>query len=131
MLKLDYDFIAYDELKRRVDFIKKYDVIKSIKIFQSPSCNGYHLYIETTKELNWNEKIKYRKLFKDDGQRIVFDLLKKEELKDVLFSLRFNKGIITREIFIEYYSALRESNRCLAAKPDTVDSTNKLSTVTI
>ena len=103
MLKLDYDFIAYDELKRRVDFIKKYDVIKSIKIFQSPSCNGYHLYIETTKELNWNEKIKYRKLFKDDGQRIVFDLLKKEELKDVLFSLRYNNGIITKEIFIQHY----------------------------
>ena len=83
------------------------------------------MYIETTKELNWNEKIKYRKLFKDDGQRIVLDLLKKEELKDVLFSLRYNNGIITREIFIEYYSALRESNKCLAAKPDTVDKTNK------
>ena len=116
MLKLDYDFIAYDELKRRVDFIKKYDVIKSIKIFQSPSCNGYHLYIETTKELNWNEKIKYRKLFKDDGQRIVLDLLKKEELKDVLFSLRYNNGIITREIFIEYYS-VADVKRCLAEKP--------------
>tara|TARA_R110000751_G_scaffold197339_1_gene302501 strand:+ start:283 stop:597 length:315 start_codon:yes stop_codon:yes gene_type:complete len=101
MLKLDYDYIAYDELMRRVEFIKKYDVIKSIMIYQSPSCNGYHLYIETTKELNWNEKIKYRKLFKDDGQRIVFDLLKDEQLKDVLFSIRFHKGIITREIFIQ------------------------------
>ena len=129
MLKLDYDFIAYDELKRRVDFIKKYDVIKSIKIFQSPSCNGYHLYIETTKELNWNEKIKYRKLFKDDGQRIVLDLLKKEELKDVLFSLRYNNGIITREIFIEYYS-VADVKRCLAEKPAIVDKTNKLSTFT-
>ena len=129
MLKLDYDFIAYDELKRRVDFIKKYDVIKSIKIFQSPSCNGYHLYIETTKELNWNEKIKYRKLFKDDGQRIVLDLLKKEELKDVLFSLRYNNGIITREIFIEYYS-VADVKRCLAEKPAIVESTNKLSTFT-
>ena len=129
MLKLDYDFIAYDELKRRVDFIKKYDVIKSIKIFQSPSCNGYHLYIETTKELNWNEKIKYRKLFKDDGQRIVFDLLKKEELKDVLFSLRYNNGIITREIFIEYYS-VADVKRCFAEKPAIVEITNKLSTLT-
>jgi hypothetical protein len=129
MLKLDYDYIAYDELKRRVDFIKKYDVIKSIKIFQSPSCNGYHLYIETNKELNWNEKIKYRKLFKDDGQRIVLDLLKKEELKDVLFSLRYNNGIITREIFIEYYS-VAEVKRCFAEKPAIVDKTNKLSTLT-
>jgi hypothetical protein len=101
MLKLDYDYIAYTELMRRVNFIKKYDIVKSIKIYQSPSCNGYHLYIDTNKELSWNEKISYRKLFKDDGQRIVLDLLKDEQLKDVLFSLRYNKGIISREIFIE------------------------------
>jgi hypothetical protein len=101
MLKLDYDFIAYDELMKRVNFIKKDSICKLIKIYQSPSCNGYHLYIETTKELDWNEKINYRKLFKDDGQRIVLDLLKDEQLKDVLFSLRYNKGIISREIFIE------------------------------
>ena len=25
-------------------------IVKSIKIYQSPSCNGYHLYIDTTKE---------------------------------------------------------------------------------
>ena len=101
MLKLDYDFIAYTELMRRVNIIKKYDIVKSIKIYQSPSCNGYHLYIETTKELDWNEKIHYRKLFKDDGQRIVFDLLKDEQLKDIIFSSRMYKGIISREIFIE------------------------------
>ncbi len=101
MLKLDYDYIAYTELKKRVEFIKKHEIVKSIKIYQSPSCNGYHLYIDTTKELNWNEKISYRKLFKDDGQRIVLGLLKDEQLKDVLFSLRYNNGFISREIFIE------------------------------
>ena len=101
MLKLDYDYIAYTELMRRVEFIKKDSIFKSIKIMQRPSCNGYHLYVETTRELNWNETIQYRKMFKDDGQRIVLDLLKEEQLKDVLFSLRYNKGIITKEIFIQ------------------------------
>ena len=45
--------------------------------------------------------VQYRKMFKDDGQRIVFDLLKDEQCKEVLFSQRRNKGIITKEIFIQ------------------------------
>jgi len=86
---------------RRVEFIKKDPICRTIQIYQSPSCNGYHLYISTTRKLNFSQRIQYRKLFKDDGQRIVFDLLKDEQLKDVLFSLRYNKGIITKEIFIQ------------------------------
>ena len=101
MLKIDYDYIAYTELMRRVEFIKNNLITKSIQIYQSPSCNGYHLYIETTKKLNFSQKVQYRKLFKDDGQRIVLDLLKDEQLKDVLFSQRIHKGIITKEIFIQ------------------------------
>ena len=101
MIKLDYDSIAFDTLMKRIDFIKKNPITKSIKIFQSPSLDGFHLYIIPTKELTWNEKIYYRKLFKDDGQRIVLDLLKDEQLKDVIFQLRIKKGMVFREIFIE------------------------------
>ena len=79
MIKLDYDSIAFSTLMKRIDFIKKNPITKSIKIFQSPSLDGFHIYIIPTKELTWNEKIYYRKLFKDDGQRIVLDLLKDEQ----------------------------------------------------
>jgi len=85
---------------RRVDFIKNNLIFRSLDIFESASGSGYHLYIETTKDLNFSQKILYRKLFKDDGQRIVFDLMKTERLKDILFSQRINKGIITKEVFI-------------------------------
>ena len=101
MIKLDYDNISFSTLNKRVDFIKNNPITKSIKIFQSPSCDGFHIYIKPTKELTWNEKIYYRKLFKDDGQRIVLDLLKKEQEKDVLFQMRMRKGIIVKEIFIK------------------------------
>ena len=101
MIKLDYDSIAFSTLMKRIDFIKKNPITKSIKIFQSPSLDGFHLYIIPTKELTWNEKIYYRKLFKDDGQRIVLDLLKDEQLKDVIFQLRIKKGMVFKEIFIE------------------------------
>lgn len=101
MITIDYDYIAYTELMRRVEFIKKDSICKSIEIYQSPSCNGYHLYVSTTRKLNFSERVQYRKMFKDDGQRIVFDLLKDEQCKEVLFSQRRNKGIITKEIFIQ------------------------------
>ena len=101
MIKLDYDNISFSTLNKRVDFIKNNPITKSIKIFQSPSLDGFHIYIKPTKELTWNEKIYYRKLFKDDGQRIVLDLLKKEQEKDVLFQMRMRKGIIVKEIFVE------------------------------
>ena len=101
MIKLDYDNISFSILNERLNFIKNNPIVKSIKIFQSPSLDGFHIYITTTKELTWNEKIYYRKLFKDDGQRIVFDLLKFEQCKDVLFQLRMKRGMIFKEIFIE------------------------------
>ena len=101
MIKLDYDNISFSTLNKRIEFIKNNPITKSIKIFQSPSLDGFHIYIKPTKELTWNEKIYYRKLFKDDGQRIVLDLLKKEQEKDVLFQMRMRKGIIVKEIFVE------------------------------
>ena len=101
MIKLDYDNISFSILNERLNFIKNNLIVKSIKIYQSPSLDGFHIYITTTKELTWNEKIYYRKLFKDDGQRIVFDLLKFEQCKDVLFQLRMKRGMIFKEIFIE------------------------------
>ena len=101
MIKLDYDNISFSTLNKRIEFIKNNPITQSIKIFQSPSLDGFHIYIKPTKELTWNEKIYYRKLFKDDGQRIVLDLLKYEQCKDVLFSMRVKKGVRFREIFVE------------------------------
>lgn len=101
MIKLDYDNISFSILYERLDFIKNNPIVKSIKIYQSPSLDGFHIYITTSKELTWNEKIEYRKLFKDDGQRIVFDILKDEQCKDVLFQIRMKRGMIFKEIFIE------------------------------
>ena len=101
MIKLDYDDIAFDTLMKRVEFIKNNPICKSLKIMQSPSMDGFHIYIKPTKDLTWEEKIYYRNLFKDDGQRIVFDLLKYEQCKDVLFQMRVKKGIKFKEVFIE------------------------------
>ena len=101
MIKLDYDNISFSILYERLDFIKKNSIVKSIKIYQSPSLDGFHIYITTKEHLNFNETIYYRKIWKDDGQRIIYDLLKYEQCKDVLFQLRMKRGMIFKEIFIE------------------------------
>ena len=76
--------------------------MKFIEIYQSTSLDGYHLYVTINKELSFIEKMPYRKKWRDDGQRIVMDILKDDEkLKDVLFSYRMKKGKIINRIFIE------------------------------
>lgn len=101
MITLDYDNIAYSELKKRINYILKSPICKSVLIYQSTSCDGYHVYVKTTRKLNFNHRIQYRKLFKDDGTRIVLDLLKDEQCKEVLFSIRRKKGIKFERIFLE------------------------------
>ena len=82
--------------------IKKDKIVQFIDIYQSTSLDGYHLYVTTNKKLSFIEKMPYRKKWRDDGQRIVMDLLKDDEkLKDVLFSYRMKKGKIIDRIFIE------------------------------
>ena len=102
MIKLDYDNIAYNELRRRLDFILQDSIVLGIEVFQSVSCDGYHVYVNVNKELSFMEKMPYRKRWKDDGRRIEFDLLKDDEnFKDILFSQRLIKGKIVNRIFIE------------------------------
>ena len=70
MIKLDYDNISFSTLNKRIEFIKNNPITKSIKIFQSPSCDGFHIYVTATKELTWNEKmqkgIKYSEVFLEE-----------------------------------------------------------------
>lgn len=102
LIKLDFDNIAYQELMNRIDFIKKDKIVKEIEIYQSTSLDGYHVYVKVDKELSFMEKMPYRKKWRDDGQRIVMDILKDDEkLKDVLFSYRMKKGKIIPRIFIK------------------------------
>ena len=45
-ISLDWDNIAWSECKKRLDFISKdRNDIEEIKIFNSPLCDGYHIYI--------------------------------------------------------------------------------------
>lgn len=86
----------------RINEIKKHKVVKSIQIFQSPKGEGYHIYIKENYPLTFEEKIHFRRIWKDDSRRIIIDLMKVgNEPTDVLFKEKYQKGIKYSETFIE------------------------------
>ena len=86
----------------RINEIKKHKVVKSIQIFQSPKGDGYHIYIKENYPLTFEEKIYFRRIWKDDSRRIIIDLMKVgNEPTDVLFKEKYQKGIKYSETFIE------------------------------
>ena len=102
LIKLDWDNIAYYSCMNRIKEIKKHKVVKSIQIFQSPKGDGYHIYIKENYPLTFEEKIHFRRIWKDDPKRIIIDLMKVgKEPTDVLFKYKFQKGIKYSETFIE------------------------------
>ena len=102
MIKLDWDNIAYHSCMKRINEIKKDKVVNSIKIFESPKGDGYHIYIKENYPLTFEQKIHYRKIWKDDGKRIQIDLAKVgREPRDVIFKYKIKRGIKYSETFIE------------------------------
>ena len=89
-IKLDWDSIGYSEAIRRIRIIKQNPIIEYLDLFASSSGDGYHVYLYTKSEVN---SLEYRDMYKDDGKRVVTDLLKRDESpKDVLFQYKILNG---------------------------------------
>ena len=104
LIGLDWDNIAYSIAKERIDFILKYDFIDYIDLFESPNGEGYHARIYTKYFIPYEQRLRYRQQWKDDGRRIVTDLLKADSSpKEVLFNCKIYNGTEHKEIFIEKF----------------------------
>ena len=104
LIGLDWDNIAYSIAKERVDFILKYDFIDYIDLFESPNGEGYHARIYTKYPIPYEQRLRYRQQWKDDGRRIVTDLLKADSSpKEVLFNCKIYNGQEHKEIFMEKF----------------------------
>lgn len=90
-LTLDWDDITYAEAERRIDYIfDNYSNVRKLVLSQSP-LSGYHvrlyLYGDTNIAL-------MRRAFKDDGRRLVHDLLNRPYyIHDILWSRKTVQGI--------------------------------------
>ena len=105
VITLDYDDIAWKECFERIYFIMndRKDIVK-LQVFNSPLHDGYHLYVYMTDYIQWNEIIRLRQRWKDDGKRIEIDLMKTiPETKMIMFRSKTRKGYKFNEIFIGEY----------------------------
>ena len=100
MIRLDWDKISYSVALERIEKIKKNIAVKSIELRESPSGNGYHVYIHTWWFIHYSLVWRLRRAWKDDGNRLVKDVMnKKAKFRDVMFqSKRDGKtGLVMNE----------------------------------
>ena len=85
MIRLDWDDIANDEMERRIEIIKRNNLVDTIEVRESPSGSGYHVIIEPYYSLNPTFVWRLRRAWKDDGNRLVKDVFSKNKYRDVMF----------------------------------------------
>ena len=101
-ITLDYDNIVWNECHERINFIlnDRKDILK-IQVYNSPLHDGYHLYVFMCDYIQWEEIMYLRRRWKDDGRRMVIDLMKTvPETKMIMFRSKTRKGYKFNEIFI-------------------------------
>jgi len=87
---LDYDSITLDELRRRVQFIKDNWPWLTIETKQS-ACRGFHVIVQFCKPI---QIVRFRNELKDDGTRLVMDLLNRDNVHDRLWQQKRRAGTI-------------------------------------
>ena len=105
IITLDYDNITWKECKKRFDYVLTFDFVKSIKVYNSPLMDGYHLYVMLEDYISWKTIIELRQWWKDDGKRIELDLMKdRPEIMMIMFRSKTRKGYKYKEIFMGEYA---------------------------
>ena len=105
IITLDYDNITWKECKKRFDYVLTFDFVKSIKVYNSPLLDGYHLYVLLYDWLKWETIILARQVWKDDGKRIELDLMKdRPEIMMIMFRSKTRHGYKYKEIFMGEYA---------------------------
>ena len=86
MITLDWDDINYETAARRVCQILAIPQVSSLELRGSPSCDGFHIYIEFSTEPAGLAAFLFRRQWYDDGRRILGDVLSpKANYRDVMF----------------------------------------------
>ena len=86
MITLDWDDITYEPCARRVCKILACPQVTSLEVRGSPSCDGFHVYIEFSTEPVGLAAFLFRRQWHDDGRRILGDVLSpKSNYRNVMF----------------------------------------------
>lgn len=90
-ISLDWDNITREEAERRIKYISSYTCIESIRLMLSP-CDGYHCYVILSFAVPDHIALRYRRDWKDDGNRIITDLLYRPHFQSILFQKKHLKS---------------------------------------
>ena len=75
MIRLDWDKISFSTMEKRLDHIKTYYSFKEIRVFSSPSLDGFHVEIDSRYSTPQAQIFEYRYEFQDDLNRLVRDMI--------------------------------------------------------
>ncbi len=91
---LDWDNIALNEAIKRIVFIMNHKAIESIYLYESSTQKGYHISIKTYWYINPTFIFYLRRIWKDDGNRLIEDIFNKKAIfRDVAFEYKIIKGV--------------------------------------
>ena len=104
-LTLDWDRITLDEALLRCAYIwaRWNFMLSRLKLSMSP-CNGYHVRIWTNNKVN---VAKWRRIFRDDGRRLIHDLM---DNPDHIHDILWNEKQVTPSLSF-YEEDLKDWNR--------------------
>ena len=116
MITLDWDKITYAEAFKRIRYIMEDPYTKKIELRASPNLDGLHVYIESANEGGITKTWSDRRRYKDDGRRLVGDILSPRSYwRNVMFVYKTSKIGIQREIpmFKFYRTGCSNEWKCL------------------
>ena len=83
------DNISFSEMEKRVELIKHYGVFKTVRVFSSPSLDGFHIEITMFWKLSKRVQYQYRFDFGDDLRRLCLDMISEDfGVREVLFDYK-------------------------------------------
>jgi len=86
MIALDWDRITFEAATRRICQILNIPSVTALELRGSPSCDGFHCYIEFSTEPSGYAAFLFRRKWHDDGRRVLGDVLSpKTNYRDVMF----------------------------------------------
>ena len=107
-IRLDWDDISFNECKRRISMIMKSSLVQALELRLSAK-SGFHIIVSC--ELLSKEGIyRLRRIWKDDGRRLVADILDRGFHRDVLFRYKVVAGTTWFEEPICTYTRIRQSD---------------------
>ena len=107
--RLDWDDITFSECKRRITLLKAYPIVREIEL-RASAMSGFHIILSCD-NVNPKRVLYLRRIWKDDGNRLVKDVLDSGYHRDVMFRYKVIAGFTWYEEPICTYTRINHSNQ--------------------